>query len=130
MKTLLFLFSFFLTHLFFSQGNLQFNQVYNYSGTLSNAYPSNGTNNVGYTHGIAPITVPPSKVWRIERIWISGFNNQSVFVNNLVIKSALNNVELEITTPIWLKSGDVLRLAGSLNTQWYSINIVEFNVIP
>lgn len=44
----------------FSQGNLQFNQVYNFSGKLSNAYPSTGTNNLGYVTGISPLTVPAS----------------------------------------------------------------------
>ena len=115
--------------LYDAQGNLQFNQVYNFSGKLSNAFPITGTNNNGYSAGISQITVPASKVWRIERIWIHGAVNQSVFINNLCIDQAPNNAFTNITTPIWMKSGDVLRLGGQTD-QMYSINVVEFNVIP
>jgi hypothetical protein len=114
---------------FFSQGNLQYNQIYNFSGTLSNIYPSTNTNNNGYSHGISPLTVPASKVWRIERLWIQGTNNPSVFINNLCIIQAMNNVEVNLVNPIWMKSGDILRLGG-IGPHLYSINVVEFNVIP
>lgn len=129
MKNLIFLLLISAARLYDAQGNLQFNQVYNFSGKLTNAYPSTGTNNLGYVAGISPLTVPASKVWRIERIWIHGAVNQTVFINNLCIDQAMNGAFTNITTPIWMKSGDVLRLGGNTD-QLYSINVVEFNVIP
>lgn len=124
MKTLLFLLNFFSMNLFFSQGNLQFNQVYNYSGTLSTSSPVTGINYTN-SHGMTALVVPNNKVWRIERLWIQG--GGTMYINNYAAGYATN--PLEITIPIWMKAGESLR-CGAQAQNWYSINIVEFNIIP
>lgn len=112
-------------NLFFSQGNLQFNQVYNYSGTLSTSSPVTGIN-YNNSHGMAALVVPNNKVWRIERLWIQG--GGTMYINNYAAGFDVTN-PLEITTPIWMKAGESLR-CGAQAQNWYSINIVEFNIIP
>ena len=110
---------------FYSQGNLQFNQVYNYSGTLSSSTPVTGIN-YNNSHGMTALVVPNNKVWRIERFWIE--NGGTMYINNYAAGFS-SSVPLEITTPIWMKAGESLR-CGAQSQHWYSINIVEFNIIP
>jgi hypothetical protein len=98
----------------FTQGNLQFNQVYSYSGFLSQGASS-------------PVwTVPVGKVWKVDFFttdWIVLNNNRGSNTNN-------NGGAL------WLRPGDLIYYSGPAygvccggNTH-YLISIIEFNVIP
>jgi hypothetical protein len=92
---------------FFSQGNLQINQVLTYGVTLcaSCAQP------------IGP--VPVGKVWKIEYKEGGGYLN----VNGMLLSLA--------QLPCWLKSGDVVALNGNnAQTQNLFVSIVEFNIVP
>ena len=93
---------------FFSQGNLQFNQVLTYSAvTCPNC-----------NQPIGP--VPVGKVWKIE------FKEGGGCLN-------VNGMLLSLTQlPCWLKSGDYVALNGynSTTTQNIFVSIVEFNIVP
>ena len=98
----------------FSQGNLQFNQVYSYSGFLNGG-------------GVSPVwTVPAGKVWKVDFFttdWIVLNNNRGSNTNN-------NGGAL------WLRPGDLIYYSGPAyniccgGTTNYLISIIEFNVVP
>ena len=92
---------------FFSQGNLQFNQVLTYSAVIC----SNCNQPIG--------PVPVGKVWKIE------FKEGGGCLN-------VNGMVLSLTQlPCWLKSGDVVALSGNYSsTQNVFVSIVEFNIVP
>lgn len=125
MKNLILVLFISAARLYDAQGNLQFNQVYNYSGNLSNSTPVSGIN-YNNNHGMTALVVPNNKVWRIERLWING--GGTMYINNYAAGFSSSGT-LEITTPIWMKAGESLR-CGAQGQNWYSINIVEFNIIP
>ncbi len=107
MKHLLTLCFFLFFGTFFSQGNLQFNQVLTYGGTLSaSSYQSIGT-------------VPVGKVWKIESKGGSTINT----VNG-------NAVTQTISYPFWLKAGDILGHYTTGSAQDWFISILEFNIVP
>lgn len=136
MKLLLSLFLVITTSFSFAQGNLEFNGVLTYSGTL------NFSNN-----NSSQWTVPTGKVWKIESMTT---NSQFVVstgaeimyfnLNNVKIKKFIGN-DANITyratespTPLWLKSGDVIQFTSNTNVASnyscnYFISIVEFNFI-
>ena len=91
---------------FFSQGNLQFNQVLTYGGTLC----ASCNQPIG--------TVPVGKVWKIESKGGSTINT----VNG-------NAVTQTISYPFWLKAGDILGHYTGSAQDWF-ISILEFNIVP
>ncbi len=126
MKKLLFAMLLFIGFTGKAQGNLQFNQVLTFGG-LSNAgaLSSNLTN---YLYSSPPYTVPSGKVWKIENVNVSNAN-QNIVVNNLFVGPVPTG--LNGTSPLWLKAGDVIRLAQSTSTAYtHFFSIIEFNVIP
>lgn len=129
MKTLLFLFSFFLTYLLFSQGNLQFNNVYTYSGVvnLTPGFTSACSGNVSYSYVSPTFTVPAGKIWKIERLYCT---SPFFFVNGCRSGELVGFNGYTYDVPIWLKGGETLVFATNTLTHQYSINIVEFNNIP
>ena len=127
MKNLLAILILLSFHFLYAQGNLQFNTVYSYAGNTSNSTPVNGIN-YQTNYGTSAFTVPNGKIWRIERLWIQG-SDPSIFVNNFWVGYALAGNLLEISSPIWLKTGDAIKI-GATSAASYHLNIVEFNVIP
>lgn len=106
---------FFFNKTYCQSHNLQFNQVYSYSG-----YLFQGESGPSWV-------VPDGKVWKVE------YFTQSFFV--------LNNARAGGGTanngPLWLKAGDSIRYdlnfwgancCGASST--YLISIIEFNLIP
>jgi hypothetical protein len=100
-----------LTFLFFltisnAQGNLQFNQVLTYGGTLcASCYQPIGT-------------VPAGKVWKIE-------SKEGITLTNI------NGINLTLTNfPLWLKAGDAVIMNGNSSTQVFFLSIIEFNILP
>ena len=113
-----------LNSLLYSQGNLQFNQVLTYGGTLNAGSVS--ANNTNYTYGSPAYTVPSGKVWKIESAMSSG--GSALLVNNLYAGSISSSISM---SPLWLKAGDILRCAGNANSAYtYFFSIIEFNIIP
>ena len=107
MKILILSFFLFPSIFGFSQGNLQFNQVLTYGGTLC----ASCNQFIG--------TVPVGKVWKIESKGGSTINT----VNG-------NTVPQTISYPFWLKAGDNLgHYTGTFVTDWF-ISILEFNIVP
>ncbi|MES2850860.1 MAG: hypothetical protein V4685_17500 [Bacteroidota bacterium] len=115
-----------------SQSNLQFSQVLTYSGHLAT------TNNAG--DSTAAWTVPTGKVWKIESasgaygyvtypvyLVVNGIKVFDIYIYN---SSTTRNVYF----PVWLKAGDVVRIAeyNTSNNYYtdYFISIVEFNLTP
>jgi len=100
-----------LTFLFFlsisnAQGNLQFNQVLTYGGSLG----AGSSQNIG--------TVPAGKVWKIESK--EGLN---AYINGYAVSLAV--------LPVWLKAGDIVVFWNGYNsTQGYFLSIIEFNIVP
>ena len=116
-----------LTSKSFAQGNLQFNQVLTYSGTLTTGWNSSPS-----------YTVPVGKVWKIEFHSVSD-NYISLYLNGAVIHDvamvgSVNAAGSVInSSPIWLKTGDVINYAGQLpnySQQGWALSIIEFNIVP
>ena len=133
----------------YAQGNLQFNQVLTYSGTLNCGQAS------------PTWTVPAGKVWKIEyRSTVIGntsydnFNGTSgsigplfnlngnkisdfIYPNNLSPNQIWNITPLQ-NQPLWLKSNDQIQfsldaIAGGCSDfkkYNYAISILEYNIIP
>lgn len=116
----------------YAQGNLQFNQVLTYSGTI------NCTNPVQQFRSCSgPVWIVPSnKVWKIEfktrtptgflRFTINDYSLGDILIGNSI---TLDN------SPIWLKSNDEIKflLDGLFNGNIsgnYFISILEYNIIP
>jgi hypothetical protein len=110
-----------------AQGNLQFNAVKTYTGTIaSGSSPSQ--------------TVPVGKVWKVEKIITSSSpytpnGNYFVMLMGLTINGVDCNYfysgEKQAEVPFWLKAGDTfsLLLSSGSNAK-YCISILEFNIIP
>ncbi|MCX6192457.1 MAG: hypothetical protein NT109_09285 [Flavobacteriia bacterium] len=121
---------------FFSQGNLQFNQVLTFTGTV--------TSDNGFVN--SPInSVPAGKVWKIEHVGgstaLMGNSTQyGIRINNATTVgywgNSPSNYQLQIKDicPIWLKTGDDLSFYWSQYNGTQScdfvISIVEFNIVP
>jgi len=127
MRTCFFLFLFLAVPSFIlCQGTLQFNQVVSHTGT--------GTGNWSY---ISPSwTVPAGKVWKITSAYATTGN---AVVRNLDLDAGGGWASLSLNsyspTPVWLKAGDMVRLASSGNccsasSFSYFFSAIEFNVIP
>ena len=137
MKILVLSFFLFPFSFLFSQGNLQFNKVWNLKYTV--AAPNNANTTVG------TITVPANKVWKIESASISivaGLNYNSEKVNLYVDGHLLvlgggtstTNAQIYSACPLWLSSGIypiiVANWVGSPYTTISSLSVIEFNIIP
>jgi hypothetical protein len=121
----------------FAQGNLQFNQVLTYTGTI------NSIQSVGTTY-----TVPINKVWKIKNlteisnyvannsIGLALYRGLMVNINNKWFPFPNNFKEM------FLKAGDTIKMGyydqyiqssqitdpnSSIN---YLMSIVEFNIVP
>jgi hypothetical protein len=90
-----------------AQGNLQFNQVLTYGGTLC----ASCNQPIG--------TVPAGKVWKVE------FKEGGALVG-------INGINLSFAQlPCWLKNGDVVFMNGNnSSTQAFFLSIIEFNIVP
>ena len=115
----------------FSQGNLQFNQVRNFTGNVS-----------GTATGISsPIqVVPQGKVWKVEHVGGNGSNPGSsprwgVLVNGFFSASFIGTYIDQNICPIWLKENDTLQFyyvnpQGTNQSCSYVISVIEFNIVP
>jgi hypothetical protein len=114
MKHLLFIITINLTFSVFSQGNLQFNNVYTYSGFLNGGASSPAW------------TVPNGKIWKIDFFTIDW-----LVINNNKAANSSNNGGV-----VWLKTGDQIYYSGPFygvccgGTTNYMISIIEDNLIP
>lgn len=132
----------------YAQGNLQFNQVLTYSGTLNCGQAS------------PTWTVPAGKVWKIEyRTTVSGntnYDNNSLSgpygpffslngtkLTDKLIPSSVTPYQAYGVTPnqfqpLWLKSNDQIQFSlngfntdcGDYKKYNYAISILEYNIIP
>jgi hypothetical protein len=140
MKKLLSIIFLLFTLQIFAQGNLQFNGVKTYQGTLTCSLQL-----------VTLDTVPQGKVWKIQSMGPS--YSDYLTINNIpyiniyrgeVIGSSSTNGSYYGCTHInetpWLKSGDVIGWVGGTlfnpcrygigATTYYNISIVEYNIIP
>jgi hypothetical protein len=133
-----------LNSLLYSQGNLQFNQVLSYSGSLSC-----NTNYCGQI-STSTYTVPPGKIWKIESVGyncsaVSSYRSYPFLIINGVacfggLTSNSNTAIITgnlINSPIWLTSGDILKYGMDSNSATggqmsisIHFSIIEFNIIP
>jgi hypothetical protein len=130
-----------LTLIIKAQGNLQFNQVLTYNGTL---LPSGLLTSPTYT-------CPAGKVWKIESKTrapqtLSGFSGQSGWQGKLSFY--LNSAQLQDlyvgsstsvleTSPLWLKAGDNIYFEFTYTGipisncfALYYLSIIEYNIVP
>jgi hypothetical protein len=117
------------------QGNLQFNQVLTFTGSIG-----------GYGSGAftsTAQTVPSGKVWKIEHIGgtantLSGIDGSwGLSINSgkiLIFNGEINQISSNHT--IWLKENDVVQyyavggISNNFNNWSYVISLIEFNIIP
>jgi hypothetical protein len=117
-----------------AQGNLQFNQVLTFTGSIGVTGPNAVT---------SPIqTVPAGKVWKIEHVGGLATNQSSTSVRfGIQINSGIsltywsNGIVDQNICPIWLKASDNLQFyynnpGGTAQSCTYIISVVEFNIIP
>jgi hypothetical protein len=121
-----------------AQGNLQFNQVIFLEKSI--VLPAN----ISSSFTEQSITVPAGKVWKIESVMASFFQNTAtpnpsfstsgtVMLNKKIIFSTSNVASF----PIWLPEGTYTiryiynnSTSGSINELYGAISAIEFNVIP
>ncbi len=104
----------------YAQGNLQFNQVLTYTGSIHN-------NNF-----VLFDTVPSGKVWKIEA---AGLNTLLFLnINGRIYNNIYGNSVIKET--IWLKARDIVGIYSPYNgnchhCSWdYVVSIIEYNIIP
>ena len=71
--------------------------------------------------------VPEGKVWKIEYAYVD--NNCANICNYLMVNN-YTSVPLIAnfhTFPVWVKSGDVIKIRSSSSTSDYFVTILEFN---
>jgi hypothetical protein len=125
---------------FYSQGNLQFNQVILWKLNSQSLYPDNNS----YYNVQGTLTVPQGKVWRIDAASYYGtapwfdlkLDNFLLFARKTSSGGGLIYHQ-DIEFPIWLPSGTYNYLArmycpqcGIQIYEGSSVSIVEFNIIP
>jgi len=129
-----------LTILGKAQGNLQFNQVLTYNGTLTSST----------SPGLSPTySCPAGKVWKIESKTKTPCKNNGYYVNYPAVTTLncyLNGtwfqdyyVSEEINnSPLWLKAGDYIyfelinqnTIAFPNASYPYFMSIIEYNITP
>jgi hypothetical protein len=100
-----------------AQGNLQFNQVLTYSGSLAA-----NTSTANYT-------VPSGKVWKVE--FAEGGYDFYLQINNIGsvgIENQINSPRVNIS--FWLKANDLIKCIAYGYIGSYFISIIEYNIIP
>jgi hypothetical protein len=127
MKKSIVIFLFFITLGAKAQGNLQFNQVLTYNGSINT-----GTN--------SPIwKVPLNKVWKIEAKSLTGGPDDLIFYVNSTpyydvfrysIPGGVTYYSAINTGVIWLKANDEIKFLKTYGngTSDYFISIIEFNI--
>ena len=131
---------------FFSQGNLQFNQVILWNLNSSTVNCTSNTPPVG-TQACSclitsTITVPQGKVWKIEAVSVPDISTMwALYIGNFMLfcMQSYNGGEIfhqDINFPIWLPSGTynykafLQQCDGNSTFPGSSASIIEFNVIP
>ncbi len=116
-----------------TQGNLQFNQVLTFTGSIGVTGPTGVT---------SPIqTVPAGKVWKIEHVGGSATNQSSsncrfgIQINSGISMVYWHTLVDQNICPIWMKTSDNLQFyyynpGGTAQSCSYTISVVEFNIIP
>lgn len=143
MKKLLFISFLFVSLGLFSQGNLQFNQVIQLSGT-ERVTGLTGSVSTGWKN-VSTITIPDGKVWKIESadmsVWddnrsfaSGGLQKGSIQFGDFVLYKFSGNHYIHQKWPIWLKSGSYqLKLVNGESTDssslHYQIFALEFNIV-
>ena len=128
----------------YAQGDLQFNQVLSYTGSVSC-----NTGNCG-ANSPSSYTVPAGKVWKLESAGynsnkVSGYFSQAyLIINGTGAYGGIMNQGSEaaysgklISSPVWLKAGDVLSwgmnsnsgTGGTFSVSMH-LSIIEFNIVP
>jgi hypothetical protein len=102
-----------------AQGNLQFNQVINYTIVGSTPFT---------------FTVPAGKVWKIETVAVEYTNTPNVYLrnsSNQILATFYSSASYNNPLPYWLSSGYTGNFFLS-NSSTYrgSVSIIEFNVVP
>jgi len=108
-----------------AQGNLQFNQVLTYTGSI------NGMTNQW--------TVPAGKVWKIESKTRTPNGGLTFYINSTAVndyyffwnnagQASVSSMAID-SAPIWLKAGDISYFNSSGTANYY-ISIIEFNIVP
>jgi hypothetical protein len=119
-----------VTESFVGQGNLQFNQVLTFNGSLGG---------IAGTYTSTSQIVPVGKVWRIDHVGYapSLFTTSTrvgININGSISLCYANGTFDHNICPIWLKQGDDLAFHfnhGSTSlTCNYVLSIVEFNIVP
>ena len=140
MKKSILILIFFITLGAMAQGNLQFNQVINYTIPAQTVSTQSNTGTIQTT-----VTVPTNKVWKIEAASYNAYGSDwSLRIDNYLLIpqnfSAFNGYYTNIPIPvihfpIWLPSGTytVNAIANGatsyfINFQGASISILEFNI--
>ena len=131
MKRILFLFSilFFLCFSLqksFAQGNLQFNQVINYTFSLP-------TSNYGAGMQFSSTyTVPAGKVWKIETMASNSESNTGYSLNGYRVPFYGNNAYAAYKGALWLKEGTQFQLWSNniSGSSEFIVSIIEFNIVP
>tara|TARA_X000000368_G_scaffold334472_1_gene271897 strand:+ start:2844 stop:3302 length:459 start_codon:yes stop_codon:yes gene_type:complete len=145
MKNLLYIFILFFSFGIYSQGNLQFNKVINFSFDMNSIGSTTGSAATG--HGsIGTLTVPDGKVWKVTSTTKVNYDNSR---NDVIYQAASDNTAVSlikgtvkipifvksaeknwVDLPLWLSSGtyDVYGYQGTASL--FHINALEFNVIP
>ena len=100
----------------FAQGNLQFNKVVSFNGTIIGSFVS--------------ARIPLDTVAAGKVIKVTSLNTSSGYLRLII-----NDVELSnsgnYNFPIWLKEGDILTAGGGCScTCGYHVSGIEFNIIP
>jgi hypothetical protein len=137
-----------------AQGNLQFNQVLSYSGSLSCQGTACRNHDPWSIVSPSPRTVPTGKIWKLESVGWFGVINDSYYnqpflvINGIKAYFGLLNRTLSefsnqgnlISSPVWLKENDIFNIGMLVNQPYpcpncpffelsYHISILEFNVV-
>jgi len=142
MKKLLSILFIFFALQSFAQGNLQFNQVLTYSGSLTVSTGPWGGNSADGPQWVVPV----NKVWKIENKtrtpngWLNFLINGNTITDFYERTNAYNYSAIAIdNSPIWLKANDVIKFNisgtcpngnGCTVNGNYSISIIEYNIVP
>ena len=140
MKNLLYIFILFFSFGIYSQGNLQFNKVITINGFAT----PGANNNDGmreYSHGT--LTVPEGKVWKITYAVLAQSFTTNTGVNGNILRGGIKIGEnlVYITqesqpnqNPFWLAEGtyqmNIFHSGGNARGGYYSLSIIEFNIVP
>lgn len=99
-----------------AQGNLQFNQVLTYTGSLvANNFSPN-------------YTVPSGKVWKIEFCKASTDDNFKLRINNVADIDISRSTTVQ-SASFWLKETDMIKVFTGSFSGTFFISIIEYNIV-